>query len=33
MVHKMEAEYDSELFETQMGDLKEWLEQKGIRLD
>jgi len=33
MVHKMEAEYDSELFETQMGDLKEWLEQQGIRLD
>lgn len=33
MVHKMEGEYDSELFETQMGDLKEWLEQRGIRLD
>jgi len=33
MIHKMETEYDSELFETQMGDLKEWLEERGIRLD
>jgi len=33
MIHKMEAQYDSEMFETQMGDLKEWLEDRGIRLD
>jgi len=33
MIRKMEAQYDSEVFETQMGDLKEWLEEKGIRLD
>ncbi len=33
MIRKMEAEYDNELFETQMGDLKDWLEQRGIRLD
>jgi proteasome assembly chaperone (PAC2) family protein len=33
MIHKMESAYDSELFETQMGDLREWLEEKGIRLD
>jgi len=33
MVRKMEAEYDSEVFETQMGDLKQWLQQQGIRLD
>ncbi len=33
MVQKMEAQYDSEVFETQMGDLKEWLEERGIRLD
>ncbi len=33
MIRKMETEYDSEMFETQMGDLKEWLEDRGIRLD
>lgn len=33
MIHKMESAYDSELFETQMGDLKEWLEEQGIRVD
>ena len=33
MIHKMESAYDSQLFETQMSDLKEWLEEKGIRLD
>jgi len=33
MIHKMESAYDSELFETQMIDLKEWLEEQGIRLD
>ncbi len=33
MVRKMESDYDSELFETQMTDLKAWLEQRGIRLD
>jgi len=33
MIHKMEAQYDSEMFETQMGDLKAWLEDRGIRLD
>jgi predicted nuclease with TOPRIM domain len=32
-VHKLEEEYDSEHFDTQMGDLKDWLEQKGVRLD
>jgi len=32
-IAKLETEYDSELFDTQMGDLKAWLEQQGIRLD
>jgi hypothetical protein len=29
----MEEDYDNEMFDTQMGDLKEWLEKQGIRLD
>jgi len=33
MIQKMEAQYDSEMFETQMGDLKDWLQERGIRLD
>ena len=33
IVQKMEADYDNEVFDTQLGDLKEWLEQKGIRLE
>jgi len=33
LITKLESDYDSELFDTQMGDLKEWLQQKGIRLD
>lgn len=32
-IRKLEADYDNEVFETQMGDLKEWLEQQGIRVD
>lgn len=32
-IAKLEANYDNEIFDTQMGDLKEWLEQKGIRVD
>ena len=33
LIHKLEGDYDNEVFDTQMGDLKDWLEQKGIRLD
>jgi len=33
MIHRMESAYDSELFDTQMVDLKQWLQQQGIRLD
>jgi len=32
-IRALEAEYDSDVFDTQMGDLKEWLEDRGIRLD
>mgnify|MGYP001237886639 CR=1 FL=1 len=32
-VRKLEEDYDSEVFDTQMGDLKDWLQQQGIRLD
>jgi proteasome assembly chaperone (PAC2) family protein len=30
---KLEADYDNEVFDTQMGDLKEWLQQRGVRVD
>lgn len=33
LVTKLEGDYDNEVFETQMSDLKEWLEEQGIRLD
>lgn len=32
-VSELEADYDNQVFDTQLGDLKEWLQQKGIRLD
>jgi proteasome assembly chaperone (PAC2) family protein len=32
-IRKLEEDYDNEVFDTQMGDLKEWLEQQGIRVD
>jgi predicted ATP-grasp superfamily ATP-dependent carboligase len=32
-IHKLEEAYDNEVFDTQMGDLKDWLEQQGIRVD
>lgn len=32
-IRKLEADYDNEVFDTQMDDLKEWLQQRGIRLD
>jgi proteasome assembly chaperone (PAC2) family protein len=32
-IHKMEENYDNEVFDDQMGDLKHWLVKKGIRLD
>ena len=32
-IRKLEEDYDNDVFDTQMGDLKQWLEQQGIRLD
>ena len=32
-IGKLETEYHSEVFDTQMGDLRDWLEGQGIRLD
>ena len=32
-IRKLEEDYDNEVFDTQMGDLKAWLEGQGIRVD
>ena len=32
-VTKLEEDYDNEIFDSEMGDLKNWLQQQGIRLD
>jgi proteasome assembly chaperone (PAC2) family protein len=32
-VRKLEEDYDNEVFDSEMGDLKKWLQQRGIRLD
>jgi len=32
-VQKLEEDYDNEIFNSEMGDLKKWLQQQGIRLD
>ena len=32
-IRKLEQDYDNEVFDTEMEDLKDWLEAKGIRLD
>ncbi len=32
-IRKLEEDYDSEIFNNEMGDLKTWLEQQGIRVD
>ncbi len=32
-IRKLEEDYDNEIFNNEMGDLKNWLEQQGIRLD
>jgi proteasome assembly chaperone (PAC2) family protein len=32
MVQKLEAEYDSDYLETEMGDLKQWLAEQGFNL-
>jgi predicted ATP-grasp superfamily ATP-dependent carboligase len=32
-VTELEEDYDNQVFDTEMTDLKDWLQQKGIRLD
>jgi proteasome assembly chaperone (PAC2) family protein len=32
-ITELEADYDNQVFDTEMGDLKDWLQQKGVRLD
>ena len=32
-IAKLEEDYDNEVFDTEMPDLKNWLQEKGIRLD
>jgi len=32
-IHKMEEDYDNQIFDSEMGDLKMWLQQQVIRLD
>lgn len=32
-IHKLEEDYDNEIFDSEMGDLKRWLQEQGIRLD
>jgi proteasome assembly chaperone (PAC2) family protein len=32
-IEKLEEDYDNEVFDTQMGDLKEWLQSRGLHLD
>jgi len=31
LIEKLESDYDNEVFDTQMGDLKDWLEGQGLR--
>ncbi|MCC7147349.1 MAG: PAC2 family protein [Phycisphaeraceae bacterium] len=33
LIAKLESDYDNEIFNTEMGDFKVWLEQHGLRLD
>ncbi len=32
-IRKLEENYDNEIFDSELGDLKRWLEQQGVRLD
>ncbi|MHC4573170.1 MAG: PAC2 family protein [Planctomycetota bacterium] len=32
-IRKLEEDYDNEIFDSEMGELKKWLQQKGVRLD
>ncbi len=33
LIQRLEGEYDNDMFESEMGDLKIWLQQQGIRVD
>jgi proteasome assembly chaperone (PAC2) family protein len=33
LARKLEEDYDNEIFDSEMGELKSWLEQQGIRVD
>jgi proteasome assembly chaperone (PAC2) family protein len=32
-IRRLEEDYDNEIFDSEMGELKNWLEQQGIRVD
>lgn len=32
-IHQLEEDYDKEVFNREMGELKDWLKQRGIRVD
>ena len=32
-IKKLEEDYDNEIFNHEMGEIKRWLEQQGIRMD
>ena len=32
-IRKLEEDYDNQIFDSEMGDLKQWLQQQGIRVD
>jgi hypothetical protein len=32
-ITKLEEDYDNDIFDTELGDLKDWLQRQGIRLD
>ena len=32
-IHKLEQDYDNETFDSEMGDMKQWLEERGVRVD
>ena len=32
-ISRLEADYDNEIFNSEMGELRKWIEQQGIRLD
>jgi len=33
LIQKLESDYDNEVFDTELGDLKDWLQQRGVSLD